>query len=271
MVNGDPRMEQLARIIILGIIQGLTEWLPISSTGHLKLAESILGLEAPILFDVTLHAGTIIVILVFFRSDIRKVLAALAQFDFRTEDGRLIPLIIVGTVPTAIIGLFLGDAIENTFRNLSAIAVAFIICGVILYIARTGKEEKDKITYMEAIAIGLAQGIAIIPGFSRSGITIATALTFGIKREKAFKFSFLLSVPAVIGALGLTIYTQHHELASAGLDWVEIIAGMTVAMVVGYFALKLLWRTLKQKKFHIFASYCWVLGAAVIALELGGF
>jgi len=264
-------MEQLIKIVILGLIQGLTEWLPISSTGHLKLAEHILGLEAPILFDVTLHAGTLIVILFFFRSDIKNILAALAQFDFKTENGRLIPLIIVGTIPTALIGLFLGNTIENTFRNVSAIAVAFIICGIILYISRIRKEEKDNITYVEALAIGLAQGIAIVPGVSRSGITIATALLLGIKREKAFKFSFLLSVPAIIGALGLTIYTQHRELAHAGLECVEIIAGMAVAMVVGYFALTLLWKTLNKKKFHLFAFYCWLLGATIIALNLGGF
>jgi len=119
--------------------------------------------------------------------------------------------------------------------------------------------------------IGVAQGVAIIPGISRSGATIAVALLLGIKREKAFEFSFLLSIPAILAALGLTVSTQFDELASAGLGWVEILAGATVAMFVGYLALKLLWKILARKKFHLFAFYCWLLGAVLIALILSGF
>jgi undecaprenyl-diphosphatase len=264
-------MDQLIKTIILGLIQGLTEWLPISSTGHLRIAERIMGLEAPILFDVTLHIGTLIVILVFFAKDIKNILQALARFDFKTEDGRLIPLIVVGTIPTALIGLVFSSTVETVFSNILPIAVAFIICGTILYASKTAKEEKGNITYLEALAIGTAQGIATIPGISRSGTTIALALIMGIKSEKAFKFSFLLSVPAIFGALGLTVYTQHDELAGAGLGLIEIVAGVIVAMVVGLFALKLLWKILNRKKFYLFAFYCWILGMALLALSLSGF
>jgi len=264
-------LEQLIKTIILGIIQGLTEWLPISSTGHLKLAEYFLDLKAPILFDVILHIGTLIVVLFFFRKDIKNILSALVRLDFKTENGKLIPLIIVGTIPTALIGVIFGDYIETTFESIQPIAIAFLICGIMLYSSKAGKEKADSIGYLTALMIGTAQGIAIIPGISRSGTTIAVALLSGVKREKAFKFSFLLSIPAILGALGLTVYKQFDELATAGLGWIEILAGTVLAMLVGYLALELLWKVLAKKKFHLFAFYCWLFGAALIVFSLGVF
>lgn len=257
--------------IILGFIQGVTEWLPISSTGHLRIAERFLGLAVPLLFDVTLHVGTLIIILLFFRKDIKITLAALVKGDFKSENGKLIPLIIVGTIPTALIGVVFSNAIETYFSSFLPIAGAFITCGVVLYFSKTGQERKENITYMEALAIGAAQGIALIPGISRSGLTIAIALLLGIRREKAFKFSFLLSVPAVIGALGLTLYEQHETLTLAGVGLTEILIGIAVSLVVSYFALKLLWKALAGKKFYLFAFYCWLLGAVLLALSLSGF
>jgi undecaprenyl-diphosphatase len=261
----------LIQTIILGIIQGLTEWLPISSTGHLRLTEHFLGLEVPILFDVLLHVGTLMVTLLFFRKDIKNILAALGRWDFKTENGKLIPLIIVGTVPTALIGVIFGNAIEAFFSNLLPIAGAFIICGIVLYSSKIGSERKESISYLEALVIGTAQGIAIIPGISRSGLTIAVALLLGAKREKAFRFSFLLSVPAIIGALGLTLYEQHEALALVGAGWTEILVGVAVSMVVGYFALNLLRKIVAHKKFYFFAFYCWLLSAVLTALSLSGF
>lgn len=257
--------------IILGFIQGVTEWLPISSTGHLRIAEQLLGLTLPLLFDVTLHVGTLIIVLLFFRKDIKLVLTALVKRDFKSENGKLIPLIIVGTVPTALIGVVFSNAIETYFTNVVPIAGAFITCGVVLYVSKTGQERKGSITYIAALAIGTAQGVALIPGLSRSGLTIATALMLGVRREKAFKFSFLLSVPAVIGALGLTLYEQHTMLTFAGVGLTEILVGIAVSLVVSYFALKLLWKALAGKKFYLFAFYCWLLGAVLLALSLSGF
>jgi undecaprenyl-diphosphatase len=257
--------------IILGFIQGVTEWLPISSTGHLRITEQFLVLAVPLLFDVTLHVGTLIIILLFFRKDVKTILAALVKGDFKSENGKLIPLIIVGTVPTALIGVVFSNAIETYFSSFLPIAGAFITCGVVLYFSKSGQERKENITYMEALAIGAAQGVALIPGLSRSGLTIAIALLLGIRREKAFKFSFLLSVPAVIGALGLTLYEQHETLNLAGVGLTEILVGIAVSLVVSYFALKLLWRVLAGKKFYLFAFYCWLLGAVLLALSLSGF
>jgi len=264
-------LDKLIQTIILGIIQGLTEWLPISSTGHLRLVEHFLGLTVPILFDVILHIGTLIVVLLFFRRDIKDIFSAFVRLDFKTEYGKLVPLVIVGTVPTMLIGLVFGELIENVFRSILPIAIAFILCGMMLYSAKAGEEKTENISYLMAIIIGVAQGVSIIPGISRSGATIAVALLLGIKREKAFKFSFLLSIPATLGALGFTVSTQFEKLESAGLDWFEILAGATVAMFVGYLALKLLWKILAKKKFHLFAFYCWLLGAVLIALSLSGF
>jgi len=267
-------LDDLIQTIILGIIQGLTEWLPISSTGHLILAERFLRFSRPedsLLFEFTLHIGTLIVVLLFFRKDIKNLLSALFRLDFKSEHGKLIPLIVVGTAPAAAIGIILEEYVKQVFQSLLPIATAFILFGIVLYSAKIGKEETSDISYLTAIIIGIAEGVAIIPGVSRSGATIAIALLLGIKREKAFKFSFLLSIPAIIGVIGYTFYQEHDKLAPVGLGWTEILAGVIAAMITGYFAIKLLWKTLATKKFHLFGVYCWLLGAALILLSFSSF
>ncbi len=256
--------------IILGFIQGATEWLPISSTGHLRITEQILGLTLPLLFDVVLHAGTLTIVLLFFRKDVKAILSALVKGDFKSENGKLILLIIVGTVPTALIGVVLSNIIESFFNSFLPIATAFITCGFILYLSKIGQEKKD-VTYTIALAIGTAQGLALVPGLSRSGLTIATALLLGVRREKAFKFSFLLSVPAIIGALGVTLYEQHEMLTLVGVGLLDIFAGIAVSLVISYFALRLLWKVMADKKFYLFAFYCWLIGAILLALSLTNF
>jgi len=254
--------------VLLGIIQGIAEWLPISSTGHLRLAEHFLGLTVPILFDITLHVGTLIVVLFFFRKDVKNILTALAHLDFKSENGRFIPLIVVGSIPTALIGLAFSDQIVSTFRSPVPIAVALVICGTLLFMSRFAGEKTDNITYIKALALGIAQGLAIIPGFSRSGTTIAVALMLGLKREKAFRFSFLLSIPAIVGALGFMTYKEHETLIQTGISGGEILVGATIAMIAGYFALRLLQKAIESKKFYLFASYCWLLGTALVVLSL---
>jgi undecaprenyl-diphosphatase len=259
----------LLQAITLGFIQGVTEWLPISSTGHLKIAEGLIGLASlPLLFDVILHIGTLTIILVFFRQDIKLILAALLKGDFTSENGKLIPLIIIGTLPTAFIGVIFNRPIETYFSDFLPIAGAFLVCGVVIFISKTGTERKENISYVVAIAMGTVQGIALVPGLSRSGLTIAMGLMLGVERQKTFKFSFLLSVPAVIGALGLTLYDQHAMLAVAGIEWTEILAGISMSILVGYLALKFLWKVLSSRKFYLFAFYCWLFGAALLALTL---
>jgi undecaprenyl-diphosphatase len=256
--------------VILGFIQGITEWLPISSTGHLRIAEHYFGLAVPALFDVILHVGTLIVTLVYFRKDILKVLRALAKLDFKSEYGLLIPLIITGTIPTIVIGFLYGNELDTALSAIPALGIGFLVSGAVLYMTKFGKENRLGITYVDALIIGIMQGLAVIPSISRSGFTIAAALLLGIKREKAFKFSFLLSIPSIIGAFGLTLYQQEAELATAGVGLIEIIAGVLVSIVVSFFALKLLWRTIADKKFYLFAFYCFVLGVALVVLNFVG-
>jgi undecaprenyl-diphosphatase len=254
-------LNQLMKAIVLGFVQGLTEWLPISSTGHLRLAENGLSLTVPVLFDVVLHLGTLAVVIAFFRGEVQKILSALKRLDFKSDYGKFIPLIVVGTIPTIVLGLVFHIFLEGAFNEIPVVATAFVLCGMVLYFAKTGREKADEIGFSEAFLIGVAQGVAVIPGLSRSGLTVATALLLGIRREKAFKFSFLLSIPAVIGALALTLYTESKTLAASSLGLAEIAVGTVVAMTVGYFALKLLWKTLAKGKFHFFAFYCWAIGA----------
>ena len=258
----------LIETIILGFIQGITEWIPISSTGHLRIFEYFLGLELPLFFDLILHIGTLIVTLVFFRSDIKKIIQSIYNHKFNTENGKLVPLIIIGTIPTGLVGFLFSDFVSTNFNELLPISGAYILCGIILYLSKAGKEKSIDISVFQAIEIGIVQGIAIIPGISRSGLTIAIALLLGIKKELAFKFSFLLSIPAIIGGLILFFYQQGTSLNLVGLNLIEIIAGIIVAAIIGYFSLKILKKSLIVKKFHLFAFYCWLLGIFLITLSI---
>lgn len=240
-------------IIVLGIIQGLSEWLPISSTGHLKLAEFFLGLELPLVFDIFLHLGTLIVTVFFFRFDIRKILAALMRLDFKSKEGMLIPRIIVALIPTAIIGFMITNLLENAFYEIRVLASTFFISGSFVYLSKMGRGEKDQIDYKSAIIIGAAQGFSIVPGLSRSGLTISVALMLGVKREEAFKFSFILSIPTIVGALILTLLTQFNVLLETKVELLDLFVGTLAAALVGYASLKLLSKFLR--KFHIFAPY----------------
>lgn len=261
-------LERLIEVIFLGIIQGLTEWLPISSTGHLILIQYFLSLDIPLLFDVILHIGTLFVVLIFFRQDIQKTLLAFTDLDFKTEHGQLIPQIIVGTIPTVLIGAFFGKIITNLVQNIFCIAIAFILCGAILYSTKARKKEKiNDINFFTALTIGAAQGLAIFPGISRSGTTIAVAILLGIKREKAFKFSFLLSIPVILGALGFTIHEQLNELVATKLNWTIIFVGVTTTIIVSFFVLKFFKKILVMKKLYLFAFYCWALGLILIGIS----
>jgi undecaprenyl-diphosphatase len=268
----EPLLEQLLITIILGLIQGLTEWLPISSTAHLIIIEHFIpGLTVTPLFNVTLHVGTLVVVIFYFRREVKSILSALVHLDFKSEYGRLIPLIIVATVPTGIIGLLYVIFLEDTLQTILIIGVTFLVGAAILYTSRIGKENTETITYKTALLMGAAQGFAIFPGLSRSGITISTALLIGLKREKAFKFSFLLSIPAVIGDLVVEAYKQRGQLAAQAIGPAELLVGVAVAMIAGYLAIKLVSKTVMSKKFHYFAIYTALLGITLIALTLGGY
>jgi undecaprenyl-diphosphatase len=260
----------LLQSITLGLIQGTTEWLPISSTGHLRLAEYFFGLTVPLLFDVMLHFGTLLVTLVFFRKDIINILKSLWHRDLHSDDGRLIIPIIVGSVPTAAIAFLWGDQLD-ALSSLNMLAAGFIASGVLLLASKFTKERKDTIGIPAALLVGVMQGLAVIPSLSRSGLTIAVMLLLGIRRELAFKYSFLLSIPAVVGALGLTLYQEHNALAVAGIGTVEVAASLLVTVAVSFLALKLLQKSLSANKFWLFSVYCFAAGATTLVLSFFGF
>jgi undecaprenyl-diphosphatase len=263
-------LDQLANTSILGLIQGLAEWLPISSTGHLKIAEHYLGLTTTPLFNLILHLGTLIVVLFYFRTDIKNFLKALAHLDFKSEYGIMIPLIIVATIPTALIGLIYVEFLENTLQQLLIIGTTFIIGATLVYTSKLGKENTETITITTALIMGIAQGLAIFPGLSRSGATISTALLLGLKREKAFKFSFLLSIPAILGDTIVEAIKQRGQIALSVIGNTELLIAILITIIVGYISIKVVSKTIRSNKFHYFAIYTWLLGTTLIILTLNG-
>jgi undecaprenyl-diphosphatase len=253
----------LIEVFILAVIQGLTEWLPVSSSGHLVITQTVLGLNIPLIFDVMLHVGTLIVVLTVFRKDIVDIIKALFKRDFETEEGKLALLIAVGSVPIAIIGFVFYDLFKSLFSNLLAVGLALLITGCVLFFSEKRLGNK-KMGILDSLLIGLAQGVAIIPGVSRSGVTVATGLLRKIDKATAFRYSFLLSVPAVIGATVM----ESKDLVVGNLDMVLLILGATVSMIVGYVSLKLVQKIVMNEKFHLFAYYCWTIGIAIILFTI---
>ena len=248
----------------------MAEWLPISSTAHLRIIELFLGLAASPLFNITLHLGTLVVVVLYFWRDVKKILSALVHLDFKSEHGQLIPLMVVATVPTAVIGLLYVEFLEDALQTIMAIGVTFLVGATIVYVSKNGKENKDAITFKMAFVMCVAQGLAIFPGLSRSGVTISSALLLGLKREKAFKFSFLLSIPAILGDLIVEVFKQQGQLVTQGIGSTELLAGASAAMIAGYLAIKLVSKIVASEKFHYFTFYTWLLGATLIILTLPG-
>jgi undecaprenyl-diphosphatase len=266
-------LDQLTTTIILGFIQGLAEWLPISSTAHLRVAEHFLGFQATPLFNVVLHAGTLGVVIFYFRHDIKAVLRALVHRDFHSENGRFIPLIIIATIPAGIIGLLYSIYLADNYQTLLIIGVTFLIGAALLYSSKYGKETKPQISYKTALLMGTAQGAASFPGLSRSGSTISTGLLSGNKREMVFKFSFLASIPAIIGDIVVEAYLQRGNFVAEStlFNPLYLAVGLAVTAVTGYIAIVLVRRLVLNKKFYYFAAYTFALGVVLIILSLLGF
>ncbi len=261
--------------VALGIVQGLTEWLPVSSTAHLALAEKVFGVETPLFFNVMLHFGTLLAVVVYFDHEIKDLILAKGKLfkNNRTPEEEVLvkrlKLLIIGTLPIFIIGFILESFVAEHFYNLALIGTSLIVTGAALFsitslVPRLVKNVDD-LSYRQSIIVGLAQALAILPGISRSGITISTGIHLGIRRDVATRFSILLSIPAILGA---TVY----ELLSAdnvqvALDAATVL-GMAVSAIVGYLAIRMLVKIIKQKKFHLFSYYCWALGALIIYLYL---
>lgn len=274
-------MLDILSAIILGAVQGLSEFLPISSSGHLALIPHLLGVETGLAFDTVLHIGTLIAIISFFYRDIINLIKGFLLSLIDLTDGfevfkrelKLVPekrfawLIIIGTIPTGIIGILLKDAIESIFRGTIFIGFFLIVTGIILYYSErhsSGKITEKDMTFKQALIVGVCQGLAVLPGISRSGSTIASGLCLGLEREYAARYSFLLSMPAVIGA-GLI---QIKDIATIDISFGVILAGFISSVVFGYLAIKLLMKMIKGWSLDIFAYYCWIVGSITLILSI---
>ena len=269
-------MSILAMAIILGLIQGAAEFLPISSSGHLILAQHIFGLAEPEwAFDIVLHLGTLSAVSYFYRHSLAALLrelkflpgALLSPARMRAlyqerPDFQFGLQILAASLPTAIVGLGFKKFLEPAMTSIVCIGLALMVTGGILRLAgNKGQTGRDRLTLRDALLIGLVQGVAVFPGLSRSGWTIGAGLMIGLGRETAARFSFLLSIPAIIGATAL-------EFSG---DWVSgfgpggFLAGFLTAAVSGFLALTLLKRILNQGRLAVFSWWCWAAGALALA------
>ncbi|MDG1252138.1 MAG: undecaprenyl-diphosphate phosphatase [Schleiferiaceae bacterium] len=260
--------------LILGIIQGLTEFLPVSSSGHLELGRTILGTtwdtSSNMMFTVTVHGATALATVLTFQKDIRNIISGL--FKEGTEERRFALALILSMIPAAIVGLFFNDVIELLFSgNIFMVAVMLIISGLLLFLADGAKKTHKKVSYLDALIIGLAQAIAILPGISRSGATISISVLLGIDREQAARFSFLMVVPLILGKMimdtkelfGMGQMEQEQHL-------IPLLIGFLAAFVTGLWACKLMISLVKRAKLSGFAIYCMAVGAAAGAWTLLG-
>jgi undecaprenyl-diphosphatase len=268
--------------VILGIIQGLTEFLPISSTAHLRIIPELLGWSDPgAAFTAVIQWGTFVASVLYFRHDIARLtlawLAALkARRPFGTQDARLAWMIAVGTVPIVAFGLLLRKQIKGPFRSLYAIAGVMIGLAVVLFLAelmaawrrRRGNDGKSlqQVGWVESLTVGFAQVLALVPGASRSGVTITGGLFAGLSRETAARYSFLLSLPAVFGAGLYELYKDRHELLVSHDSVANLVIATVVSGVVGYAAIAFLMHYLRTRTTAIFIVYRVALGALLLVL-----
>ncbi len=273
--------------ILMGILQGLTEFLPVSSSGHLAIFQNMFnigkGVEDLFLFDILLHVGTLIAVFAAFHKDIIKLIkegfGMVADFFknivrkatgkkwkrvIRSGYRKFVALVIVSTIPTAIIGVFLKGLVKDASETIIMPGIFLIMTAIILFIAdRTedGYKTPKDATYGDATIIGVSQGIATLPGISRSGTTITLALICGFEKRFAVKYSFIMSIPAVLGAAVLEI--KDAVEAKASFEPVYLL-GMVVAAITGYIAIKVMLNVVKNKRFLFFSVYCLLIGAIAI-------
>lgn len=275
----------IIQAIILGVVQGLTEFLPISSSAHLVLVPELIGVSYPnpstaVAFDTILHVGTLVAVIGFFRKEILSIIKAFISsiFDiFRgkftkglKEDSfkRLTWLLLVGTIPAGLAGILFEKQFDVLFSSVVAVGFFLLITGILLWAAekvKTGHKEVKNISFKNALVIGIFQALAIAPGISRSGATLSAGLYSGLDRKLAARFSFLLSIPAILGA----VIVQIKDIGVGfETNTVVIIAGFLAALIFGYLAIAFLLKIIvREKSLLIFAGYCWVVGALTLILS----
>jgi undecaprenyl-diphosphatase len=272
-------MDTLLAAVIMGIVQGLTEFLPVSSSGHLIIVPYLLGISDPFItslqFSVILHIGTLGALFIYFRADwLRLVPAFFGAVRDRSLDGnpdrRLAALLAVATVPALILGLLLRD-LENVIREVGLVAVMLVVGAAILWLAeRTGSRQRMALdlSFRQVLAIGGAQAIALIPGISRSGISISAGLFAGLRREEAARFSFLMATPITAAAAAYEVLGVIRGQGTA-IQAVPMAAGLVASFVFGLLAIAVLLRFLRTQSTDIFVAYRVVLAAVVVVLWLG--
>ncbi|MEA2620316.1 MAG: undecaprenyl-diphosphatase [Chloroflexota bacterium] len=273
-------MDLLIQGLVMGIVQGLTEFLPISSSGHLIIVPFLLGWNDPFItslaFSVMLHVGTLVALLVYFRADwVRLVPAGLSAIRDRSfhadPDRRLAWLLVTATIPGAIAGFLLNDVIEAQFREAGLVAVTLVIGAVILWLAdRWGARTKgiEDVTFPQAAGFGLAQAIALVPGISRSGISISAARLAGLDREAAARFSFLMATPITAGAAIFEVRKLATGEAGVAVSVGPLVVGLIAAFVAGMFAIGIMLRYLRTRSLTIFVVYRLILAVVVIVVWL---
>jgi undecaprenyl-diphosphatase len=256
--------------IILGIVQGLTEFLPVSSSGHLEIVKALLGDESvpkeSMAFTVLLHAATALSTIVVYRKDIGQILAGLFSTELNEEKTFSIK-IILSMIPAAVVGVLFNDELEALFSG-QVLLVGFllIITGLLLFLADRAKATEKPVSYLHSVIIGISQAIAILPGISRSGATISTAVLLGIDKEKAARFSFLMVVPLILGKMAkdLLDYEGGFESTDAGV----LIAGFAAAFIAGFMACTWMIALVKKSQLKYFAFYCFVAGTIAMITQL---
>jgi undecaprenyl-diphosphatase len=276
---------------LLGLIQALTEFLPVSSSGHLRLGHAWFGFEAPddLLFDIVLHLGTLVAVLLVYHRRVLTLLAGVARGLVAAKDGlrgaleaheglRYLALLVLATIPTGVLGILLKGVVDSDAFGVRQVGVMLLINGCILFASRqfTGSDEDDEAHLLsvggigprEALIIGIAQGLAVMPGISRSGSTIVTALVLGANRMKAAEFSFFLSIPAILGAVVLEFDPAAISAGPGGAT--PYLVGAAVSASAGVLALVALLGVVRAAKLHHFAFYSWVLGATAVLWSFFG-
>ena len=265
-------MSEFLISVILGIIQGLTEFLPISSSGHLELANALLGdrkaLDSDLIIVILAHLGTAFSIMYIYRSDILNIIKSMLFFR-RDEHALLGWKIAVSAIPAVAIGLLLEEQISQIFEgDIIIVGVFLIITGIVLYLTPRKNERRDEVSFFRAGIIGLAQAFAILPGISRSGMTIATALFIGTDSKEAARFSFLMVLPIILGKVALDLLTGDLTISSATIY--PISGALISSFLVGIWACRAMIRFVQRGQLKYFAIYCLIVGAITIAFSLYG-
>jgi undecaprenyl-diphosphatase len=246
--------------LFLGLLQGFTEWLPISSSGHLVIFQALLGIPAPAEFDIVIMAGTIAALILYFRKKIYSLLTGVLAGDRPAIT--YVALIILSGFPTAVIGFDFRIFFKSLFGQPFIVSLLIIVTGLFLFVASRKKDTTGDVGPLSALCIGIAQGIAVAPGISRSGSTIGTALLLGIKPREAAEFSFLIGIPAMIIAAGLTYLEE--PVSTTGL--LPLVVAIIAAFLAGYASIGLFMKVFEQNRLHYFAVYCVVAGSVFAIL-----